>query len=120
MKKRIKFQDLNGGEYLEVLNQELHKVNENINDPNFVAESARSVTLTVTFAPNKKGNRATLKAAVASKMGKRGLNDTEIYIGREGGEVVSSEHTPVEQEPLFQDQTPGQTQNTEAIDKTVN
>lgn len=98
----LNFTDLNGGEFASVVNQEMQKVLENIDDPNFKPESQRTVSAKLVFKPAKNGKVASIECVVSSVFGKREINDAVIYIGRDAktGAVIAKENALPNQMPL--------------------
>lgn len=100
-KTSLDFKEMSGGSFQEVVNQEIQKVLDNIYDPNFKPESARTVTAKLTFKPSKNGEVASVECTVSSVFGKREINDAVIYIGKDStGQIIATEHHLPNQQPL--------------------
>lgn len=65
MANRINLETFAGGALSELVNRELMKINQNIHDPNTLAEKARTLTVTIKLKPDE--DRRLVKAEIAAK-----------------------------------------------------
>ena len=98
--------NLNNGACVEIFDRDLQAIMDNIKDINTDAESARSITLTVTFKPNP--DRTGAVAVVDSKVRVAGVkaNRGSIFIINDKGKPVGYPKDP-RQDVLFGDQSSG-------------
>jgi hypothetical protein len=92
------------GAALELFQSELDRVLRNIADINTEAKQKRTITLTVTFAPDEERQLGTVSVKAAAKLaGLRGAK-THVYFGRHEGQLVATEYNP-KQAGLFDERT---------------
>lgn len=98
---------LAGGGVMEQFKEALEEIGRNIIDPNTDAEAKRSVTITVTFKPDRKREaidvEGTVKFNGAGRMSVRTLAYPQL---RAGGKVTLLEHTPPEQMDMVESLKP--------------
>jgi hypothetical protein len=89
--RNLQIQDLRNGGVLELLNNEINKVTDDIADPNKEAKEKRTISLTLEFAPNEDARMGTVKATVASKLGKQKAVTASLFFGYDNGKGIASE-----------------------------
>jgi len=78
----------------ELFQSELERVLRNIQDPNTDAKQKRTITLTVTFAPDEEREIGAVSVKAAAKLaGLKGAK-THVYFGRHQGQLVATEYNP--------------------------
>lgn len=93
-KKPLTLADLYGGAVVEAVDHEIGNVLANITDVNTSNTKARSVTLTVTFKPNKERNIADVTFQAKSSLAPAEALETSIIIDRnQAGQPVAFELT---------------------------
>jgi len=83
-KKLINFDlsTMSNGGVQEKFEQELKKVSENIIDPNTDAKKKRSITITLTYAPNENRDAISVDAEIKSKLVPQNGVSTTLLVGR--------------------------------------
>lgn len=116
------FQELNlanlgGGVAVEKFQDELHRVVENIQDPNTEATAKRRITLTVTFKPHKERGHGKVELSCESKLAPSLAYETQAFMGidRRTGAVVACENNPRQMEMEFQQESQGDAGNVAPI-----
>lgn len=101
----IDLSTLGNGAAGEIFADELQKVLKNIQDPNTSPTKARKITLTITLKPNEKRNVAGMGIDCKSSLAPTKPYASQIFIGREDGQLIAVENTPPEQLTLFPEQS---------------
>jgi hypothetical protein len=92
------------GAAAELFQSELDRVLRNIADVNTDAKQKRTITLTVTFAPDEERELGHVTVKAAAKLaGLKGAK-TNVYFGRHQGQLVATEYNP-KQSGLFDERT---------------
>ena len=84
---------LAGGAAAELFTEELARVLANLADPN-MSTAARTITLTVSFKPNRERDAADLSIVCTSKLAGILPVDTKVFIGKQHGKWIAVEHDP--------------------------
>jgi multidrug efflux pump subunit AcrB len=93
-KKPITLSGLHGGAVVEAVDHEIQNVLANITDVNTSKQKARTVTLTLTFKPNKERNIADVTFQAKSALAPAEALETSIIIDRnQAGQPVAFELT---------------------------
>lgn len=90
----IKLDDLQGGALSEKINYELQAIFNNIKDPNTEQTKTRTLTISLKFKPNKKGDMVELTPALKTTLAPATTEPTTIIVERnfETGKVVAKEY----------------------------
>lgn len=96
---------IGGGALSELFTEELARVLANIADPNMDVGSKRTITITVTFKPNRDRDVADVALACRSKLAGLVTVDTQLFMGRKDGKLVAVESDP-RQSNLFDRERP--------------
>lgn len=78
----------------ELFREELVRVLSNIADPNTDEKAKRSISMTVTFKPNRDRDVADVQIACSSKLAGFTKVDSQLFIGRQQGKLVAVESDP--------------------------
>lgn len=93
--RRVCLETLREGAAVERFNDELQVVLANMVDPNTSYKPKRSITLTVTFAPEEDRRGADIEIKCVSKLAPPKPVDGYAYIGKdENGEIIAREYNP--------------------------
>jgi hypothetical protein len=90
----VSLDSLGGGALAELFAEELSRVLANIADPNTDDTSKRSITMTVTLAPNRDRDIAEVQIGCTSKLAGIMKVKTQLFIGRQAGKLVAVESDP--------------------------
>lgn len=88
------FFDINNmgeGVIQDLLNKELNRVLENIQDVNTVPEKKRTITAKISFSPNKTRTAAMVTVECSSNLVPDSTFETQIAIGLDGGLIKARE-----------------------------
>ncbi len=80
---------------------EWQNVLKNIQDPNTSHKKTRKVILTITVLPTEERNIASMNVDCKSSLAPSKPYGTQIFLGKEDGQLVAVENTPPEQLTLF-------------------
>lgn len=100
----ISFDTIAGGAAAEKFQGELSKVLANIDDPNTPATKKRTITVKITFTPNKDRSEAVLLVDSNCTLVASEQCDTHVFLGRHKGNLIAIEHNP-NQLGLFEERT---------------
>lgn len=92
--ERISLATLMGGLAVERFDDELDKVLANIVDPNTPPTAKRSITLQVSFKPDKGRDLGGVEIAVSSKLAPAEKMGTRVFISLTRQGPVATEHNP--------------------------
>ena len=84
----------------ELFEAELKRVLSNITDPNTDDKQKRSITMKVTFKPNRDRDAADVEVTCGSKLAGIMTVETKVYMGKHRGELIAVENDP-RQSTLF-------------------
>lgn len=84
--------------------EEFAKALKNIQDTNTSPTKARTITLKLTLKPNEERNVAGMGIECKSSLAPTKPYASQIFIGREDGQLVAVENAPPEQLTLFPEQ----------------
>lgn len=96
---------IGGGALTELFGAELARILENITDPNTDAKAKRTVTITVSFKPNRDRDIADVELKCASKLAGIMTVGTQLFMGKHQGKLIAVESDP-RQSDLFDQATP--------------
>lgn len=105
MQNNVTLDTLGGGALAELFSEDLARVLANINDPNTDEKAKRSITMTVTFTPNKDRDQADISIFCSAKLAGIPKVSSQVFIGRQAGKLVAVEHNP-KQSDLFDQPKP--------------
>ncbi|MEM5785832.1 MAG: hypothetical protein AAGU11_00860, partial [Syntrophobacteraceae bacterium] len=91
---------------LELFEMELHKVLENIMDPNTDVKTVRKVNLEVSLTPDESREYSKVKVKCKSSLAPTNTFETLFYIGKKNGEPVATEYDPRQMRTFDQPATP--------------
>lgn len=94
---RLSLSNLGDGGALELFDVALQEILKNIQDPNTDAGAARSITLTVTFKPDKSRDLGLCKYKVVPKLAPIAEQETRIFLPQQpdaSGVYYATEHNP--------------------------
>ena len=97
MKQNVTFGEIGNGELLELTNEEIRKMVADLRDPEKLAGSKRTITITITAAAPERRNAAKVSYGVTTKLGVREGGECQIFIGGTG-EGVESALVPINQQ----------------------
>lgn len=103
--QNVTLDSIGGGALVELFEAELVKVLANISDPNTDEKTKRSITMTVTFAPNAARDVADVAIACVSKLAGIQRVQTQLFMGRIDGKLAAVESNP-KQTNLFDEEKP--------------
>lgn len=95
--QRLSLSNLGDGGALELFDVALQEVLANIQDPNTLADATRSVTLTVTFKPDKSRDIGLCKYKVVPKLASVAEQETRVFLAQQpdaSGHYYATEHNP--------------------------
>lgn len=98
----VSLDTLAGGALREMFGEELDTVLANIADPNTDDTAKRSITMTVTFKPNKKRDEVEVLIGCSAKLASVMKHSTRLFVGRQQGRLIAVEDDP-RQSGLFDD-----------------
>lgn len=102
--KEVTLANLGGGELMELATRELHKICDNIADPNVRTDAVRKLMISIAVKPDKKGQTAELTYALKSTMPGPDASKTTAYIAMAPGtNAISLFGMDVRQNELFSD-----------------
>ncbi len=93
---------LASGAVSELFDEELARVLANLADPN-MSSAARTITLQVTFKPNRERDAADISIVCTAKLAGVLPVDTKVFIGKQHGKWIAVEHDPKQSELFDQD-----------------
>jgi len=85
---------IGGGALRELFAAELARVLANIADPNTDTGAKRSITIAVSFKPNRDRDVADVELRCQSKLAGIASVSTQVFVGRAGGKLVAVENDP--------------------------
>lgn len=85
---------LGGGALSELFAAELGRVLANLADPNTDEKMKRSITMTVSFKPNRDRDVADVDIACHSKLAGISKVSTQLFVGRQQGKLIAVENDP--------------------------
>ena len=91
---------IGGGVLAELFAVELARILANIADPNMEAKAKRTMTLTVTFTPNRERDVADVTLTCTSKLAGIQTVDAQVFLGKHKGQLIAVESDP-RQSSLF-------------------
>ncbi len=100
----IDLSSLAAGPAGEMFAEEFQKVLKNIQDPNTSHKKVRTITLKISILATEERNVAGMNTECKSNLAPVKPYTTQIFLGREDGQLVAVENTPPEQLTLFPDQ----------------
>ena len=96
---------LGGGALAELFEAELARVLANIADPNTNESTRRSISISVSFKPNRDRDIADVELTCSSKLAGIATVSTQLFMGRHQGKLIAVEHNP-KQSTLFDQPRP--------------
>ena len=102
----ISLANLNGGDLMAVAAMELHKICENIADPNVKKDAKRKLQINIEIKPDAKGEMAQLTYNVKSTMPGPDAASTVAYIAVAPGSKSISLFEVESHPPLFENEEP--------------
>jgi hypothetical protein len=93
-----------GGALPELFAEELGRVLANIADPN-TDTTARAITITIAFKPNRDRDAADVTVTCASKLAGTLHVETKVFMGKQHGKWIAVENDP-RQSNLFDQERP--------------
>lgn len=100
----LTLEGLGNGAALEMFQGALHRVLENIQDPNTKADTVRKVVLTVEIKPTTNRLGGALKYHVKETLAAPMPQETTVMMGLENGVAVASEHLGDPRQTTIQEQ----------------
>ena len=91
---------IGGGALAELFAAEMTRVLENIADINTDGDQKRTITIAVTFKPNRDRDGAQVTLKCGSKLAGIMTVETQLFMGRQAGKLVAVENDP-RQSSLF-------------------
>jgi len=85
---------IGGGALSELFEAELARILANIADPNTDTGAKRTITLTVSFKPNRDRDVADVQLKYSSKLAGIMTVDTQLFMGRHKGKLIAVESDP--------------------------
>lgn len=85
---------IGGGALSELFATELARVLTNIADPNTDEKTKRSISITVTFKPNRDRDVAEVDLTCSSKLAGIVKVSTQLFMGRQQGKLIAVESDP--------------------------
>lgn len=101
----VTLETIGGGALSELFAAELARVLANIADPNTDTGTKRTITLAVTFKPNRDRDVADVELKCGSKLAGIMTVSTQLFMGRQHGKLIAVENDP-RQSNLFDQQRP--------------
>lgn len=95
--QRLSLTNLGDGGALELFDVALQEVLKNIQDLNTPADAARSITLTVTFKPEKSRDLSKFKYKVVPKLAPIAEQEGRVFLAQQpdaSGSYYATEHNP--------------------------
>lgn len=106
MPQNVTLDTIGSGALTELFSAELGRVLANIADPNTDIKTKRTITLTVSFKPNRDRDVADVEMKCGSKLaGIMGV-ETQLFVGLHQGHLIAVESDP-KQSALFDEPKPG-------------
>lgn len=102
--QRLSLANLGDGGALELFDVALQEILKNIQDPNTPADAARSITLTVTFKPEKSRDLSRCKYKVVPKLAPIAEQETRVFLPQSpdsSGNYYATEHNPKQSNLAF-------------------
>ncbi len=90
----VSLANLMGGLCVERFDDEIRRVLANIADPNTPAAAKRSVTLTVTFKPDKQRDTGKAEVSVSTKLSPAEKVETRLFFALTKDGPVATEYNP--------------------------
>ena len=95
---------LGAGDLMECARIELHKICENIADPNIKTDAKRKLTITIEIKPDPSGQMAAISYSVNTSLPGPDAGKTIAYIAMAPGSKNMSLFEVETQQPLFEDE----------------
>lgn len=89
--ENLSLANMRGGAIIEAVDAEIQRVLNNIVDPNSTPEAKRTVTLTITFKPNRENDQCVITAQAKSNLAPDISISTAAFIGVDRGFGVAHE-----------------------------
>lgn len=102
----ISLATLDNGGLMECVTNELHKICDNIADPNVKTDAKRKLTISLEIKPDAKGQMAAITYDLKTVMPGPEAGRTVAYIAKAAGSKHISFFEVESQPPLFEDEEP--------------
>lgn len=96
----VTLDNIGGGALSELFDAELSRILANIADPNTDTAAKRTVTITVSFKPNRDRDVADVELKCSSKLAGIMTVSTQLFMGKRNGKLIAVESDP-RQSSLF-------------------
>jgi len=94
METTVTLETIGEGKLPDLFAAELARVLENITDPNTDNKSKRTITIAVSFKPNRDGDAAAVEVKCGSKLAGIMTIESKVFIGMQQGKLVAVENDP--------------------------
>jgi len=90
----VSLNTIKGGAAVEKFDYALHRVLENIDDPNVDADAERAITLVVKMKPSPDRDEVAYTIDVKTKLAQPKSDGGMMYVGRRSGALVAVDYNP--------------------------
>jgi hypothetical protein len=104
--QEVTLDTIGGGALSELFTAELARILSNITDPNTDATKKRTMTITVTFKPNKNRDVADVDLTCGTKLAGIMTVSTQLFMGKHHGKLIAVESDPRQSELFDQERRP--------------
>jgi len=102
--KEVTLANLGGGELMALASRELHKIGDNIADPNIRTDAVRKMQINISVKPDKKGQTAEITYSLKSTLPGPDASKTTAYIAMApGSSDISLFGMDIRQQDLFEE-----------------
>jgi hypothetical protein len=101
----VTLDSIGSGALQQLFDEELARVLANIADPNTDTKTKRTITIAVSFKPNRDRDVADVELKCGSKLAGIMTVETQLFMGRHQGQLIAVENDP-RQSDLFDAQKP--------------